>query len=68
MYILFFLHTLVKETTQPMIDFERIKIFYKFGQTLTLSDVKVLFQAAKTKSYLSGEYLISVNSSFYFPT
>jgi len=41
-----------------MIDFESIKIFYKFGQNITLSDVKVIFQAAKTKSYLSGEYLL----------
>jgi CRP-like cAMP-binding protein len=41
-----------------MIDFEKIKTVYKLGRNLTISDVQVLLQSAKTKSFLSGEYLI----------
>lgn len=41
-----------------MIDFDKIKMIYKLGQKLTLSDVQVLFKSAKTKSYASGEHLI----------
>ena len=41
-----------------MIDFDKIKMIYKLGQKLTLSDVQVLFKSAKTKSYDSGEHLI----------
>lgn len=40
------------------IDFEKIKMVYKLGRNLSLSDVQVLFKSAKTKSYDSGEYLI----------
>ena len=42
-----------------MIDFEKLKMIYKFSRTLTLSDIQVLLTAAKTKSYQPGEYLIS---------
>lgn len=41
-----------------MIDFEKIKMLYKFGRNLTLSDVQVLFQSAKTKTYPAGKHLI----------
>lgn len=41
-----------------MIDFDKIKMIYKLGQKLTLSDVQVLIKSSKTKSYTSGEPLI----------
>jgi CRP-like cAMP-binding protein len=45
-----------------MIDFEKIKMVYQLGRNLTLADVKVIFSAAKTKSYPVGEYLIRERS------
>lgn len=41
-----------------MIDFEKIKVIYKLGRKLNLSDVQVLLQSAKMKSFPSGEFLI----------
>jgi CRP-like cAMP-binding protein len=41
-----------------MIDFENIKMVYKLGRNLTLTDVQVLFKSAKKKAYGSGEHLI----------
>lgn len=52
-----------------MINLEKIKMIYKLGQKLTLSDVQVLIKSAKTKSYLSGEHLIKCgekNRNVYF--
>lgn len=39
-------------------DFEKIKTLYKLGKNLTLSDIQILIESAKTKSFLPGEFLI----------
>lgn len=39
-------------------DFEKLKMMYKLGKGLTLSDVQVLFQSAKKRSYPIGACLI----------
>jgi CRP-like cAMP-binding protein len=52
-----------------MIDFDKIKMTYKLGQKLTLTDVQVLIKSAKTKSYVSGEHLIiegETNKNVFF--
>lgn len=41
-----------------MIDFEKIKLIYKFGRNLTLADIQVLFKTARLKSYATGTILI----------
>ena len=45
-----------------MIDFEKIKMVYRLGRNLKLSDVQVLFQTAKKKSFAPGEHLIKEGS------
>ncbi|MEM1340016.1 MAG: Crp/Fnr family transcriptional regulator [Bacteroidota bacterium] len=41
-----------------MIDFEKVKVIYKLGRKLNLSDVQVLLQSAIMKSFPSGEFLL----------
>lgn len=41
-----------------MIDFEKLKMVYRLGRNLTLSDVQVLIKSAKTKSYEIGDIII----------
>lgn len=41
-----------------MIDFEKIRAIYKFGQDITFSDLLSLFQAARIQSFSPKEYLI----------
>ncbi|MEM7102757.1 MAG: Crp/Fnr family transcriptional regulator [Bacteroidota bacterium] len=45
-----------------MIDFEKLKAFYKLGRNLSLSDVQVLIKAASRRSYPAGEYIIQEGS------
>ena len=46
-----------------MIDFERIKAFYKFGRNISLSDIQVLFQAAGQRSYAPGDWILKEGST-----
>jgi len=41
-----------------MIDFEKIKLVYGLKQNLTMSDIEILFQSAKMKSFSSRKILI----------
>ena len=41
-----------------MIDFDKIRTFYKIGRTLTLNDAQILIRAAKSKSFAAGDSLI----------
>lgn len=41
-----------------MINFDKLKLIYKFGRNLKWEDVQVLFDAAHTSSFAPGEYLI----------
>lgn len=41
-----------------MIDFQKLKEIYKFGNDLTLSDLMILFKSAKSLSFKKGENLI----------
>ena len=43
-----------------MIDFEKLKLLYKFGRELNLSDVQVLLNEAKLKRYESGDHLLKM--------
>ena len=43
-----------------MIDFEKLKLLYKFGRELNLSDVQVLLNEAKRKRYESGDHLLKM--------
>ncbi len=46
-----------------MFDFEKIKMIYKFGANLKLTDIQVLVKSAKSKSYELGETMISEGSN-----
>jgi CRP-like cAMP-binding protein len=45
-----------------MIDLEKLRAFYKFGRNLTINDAQSLLQAASTRSYAVGDYLIKEGS------
>ena len=41
-----------------MVNFEKLKTFYKLGRNFTFADIQVIFQSANSKSYRAKEYLI----------
>lgn len=45
-----------------MVNFEKIKMLYKFGRELSFSDIQILLKSAKSKSLAPNEYLIKENS------
>lgn len=49
---------LINSTLRIVIDFEKIRAIYKFGQDITFSDLLSLFQAARIQSFSPKEYLI----------
>ncbi|MFK7773480.1 MAG: Crp/Fnr family transcriptional regulator [Saprospiraceae bacterium] len=52
-----------------MVDFEKLKMMYKFGKGLSLSDAQVLFKSAKSKKFEPNDYLLkegSVKKEIYF--
>lgn len=44
--------------TQNMFDIEKLKLFYKLGKNLSLSDIQILMKTARAKSFATDEYLI----------
>lgn len=46
-----------------MIDLNKLKELYKIGKDLSLKDVQVLLNAAKSGSFAKGEYLITEGST-----
>lgn len=52
-----------------LLDFEKVKAFYKLGKQLSFEDIKVLLNEAKSKSIQANEIIIdegsSLNNIFY---